>query len=135
MHSYHCLLDVPQCLEGGFEMLEAPPLYPYYPCPCPCPCPCVHHAHTPCTRQVGLDHRTLSSSRRAKASATVEGMAPPHSPDGEATAAARGTQLVASFEAAQAVVAMDVARAEAQAEVEAEAVSYTHLTLPTIYSV
>jgi len=24
MHSYHCLVDVPQCLEGGFEMLEAP---------------------------------------------------------------------------------------------------------------
>lgn len=23
-HSYHCLLDVPQCLDGGFEMLEAP---------------------------------------------------------------------------------------------------------------
>ena len=21
-HSYHCLLDVPQCLDGGFEMLE-----------------------------------------------------------------------------------------------------------------
>jgi hypothetical protein len=47
MHSYHCLLDVPQCLEGGFEMLEAPPLYPYYPCPCPCPCPCSMYPSSP----------------------------------------------------------------------------------------
>ena len=33
LHSYHCLLDVPQCLDGGFELLEAPPPltlpYPY----------------------------------------------------------------------------------------------------------
>ena len=47
LHSYHCLVDIPSCVESGFELLEAlsPPPYPYpyskrnTPTPTPTPKP------------------------------------------------------------------------------------------------